>query len=774
MSLFRSVNCAVVRTILAFTLAGVAHAQSVQGVVTGSVSDVSGAAIPRAELTLTNDGTNVSQTEKSLANGVFRFGLVPPGTYTLTTKAPGFTTKEIKAIIVDASTSVPVNVILSVASSTIVVEVISQDTMVQTASSDLSTTVNQKFIESMPLLSRNVFDLAFAAPAVTQGMNFAAASGGSRESGTTYMLNGADNNDNFSEGGVNVQPPIESVSEFTMLTNNMSAEYGHASGALVSAVQKSGSNSFHGALYEFNRNTDFNASDFFSNRAGSVKPQYIRNQFGGEVDGPIIRNQTFFTGAFDRVDIHQGTTLVQAVPTTSELTAMTMNASPNAQAYLKKFSPLTSDALCPSEVANEPLAVGHIGCLVLSDPILTGQNIYVGRIDQNFSVNDRLSFTANISRYNNTDKYGGGYATSAQNIPLIDDEHYHNLSLIDTHVFSASIVNELTIAHNRHFSDTSQGSAAKGFAAAIIDLQNYGGAPGSNGFGYGAYEGYANAFTQDRWQIQDNLGWTKGKHSFKFGGGFQYGILYRNWDLGYPGYYEFSNTLGSSPGSLGDVGSNGTIFNTNGVTQSDSNFQNDFPYLSELSVDPQTGGAANAYRHYIMKDMNFFFNDSWKVSRRLTLNLGLRWERYGAPTETHNEIAQFTNLSTASIADIANARVTPVTSMWKTPNHDFGPRVGFAYDLFGDGTTSIRGGFGISYDRLFDNIWSNGAWNPPFYALLDHDATASDSIYYSVPPTNGNTFVPGQPIGRVSVRTMDVNMKDSSVCLLYTSDAADE
>jgi hypothetical protein len=752
---------------LALSLAANVGAQSVQGVVTGVVTDASGAVVPGADLSLTNDGTNVSQTEKSQSNGDFRFGLVPPGTYTLTTKAPGFTTREIKAIIVDASSSVPVNVTLSVATSTTVMEVTSQEAMVQTASSDLSTTVNRTFIEAMPLLSRNVFDLAFSAPSVTQGMNFQAASGGSRESGTTYLLNGSDNNDNFSEGGVNITPPMETVSEFTMLTNNMSAEYGHASGALVSAVQKSGTNSFHGAAYEFNRNTDFNASDFFSNRAGSAKPEYIRNQFGGEVDGPIIKNKTFFTGAFDRTDIHQASTIVQAVPTSSELAAMTLGAAPNAQAYLKKFSPLTSEALCPAEVANQPAAVGHIGCVVLADPILTGQNVYVGRIDQNFSANDRLSFTANISRYENTDKYAGGYATSAQNIPLVDDEHYHNLSLIETHVFSASIVNELTIAHNRHFSDTSQGSAAKGFAEAIIDLGNYGGAPGTNGYGYGAYEGAANAFTQDRWQLQDNLGWTKGKHSFKFGGGFQYGILYRNWDLGNPGQYEFANTLGSTPGSLGDVGSNGTISNSNGVTQSDSNFQNDFPYYSELSVNPQTGGAANAYRHYIMKDMNFFFNDSWKFNKRLTLNLGLRWERYGAPTEANNEIAQFTNLSTATIADIANARVTPVTSMWKTPNKDFGPRVGFAYDVFGNGSTSLRGGYGISYDRLFDNIWSNGAWNPPFYALIDHDATQGDAVNYTVPPTTGSTFVAGQALPRVSVRTMDVNMKDSSVDNYY-------
>jgi len=743
-------------------------AQTVQGVVTGTVTDATGAGVPNAEVVLLNQGTTVQQKTTSESNGSYRFPLVPPGMYTVNIKASGFTDREIKDIKVDASTTVPVNATLSIKTSTTNVEVTESVALVQTANSDLSTTVDTKTIEGIPLLTRNVFDLAFAAPGVTQGMNLQAASGGARESGTTYMLNGADNNDNFSEGSHNITPPLESVAEFTMLTNNMSAEYGHAAGALVSAIQKSGTNKFHGALYEFNRNTDFNAADFFSNRDGSAKAEFIRNQFGGEVDGPILKNKTFFAFSYDRVDIHQGSTLVVQVPTTSELTAMQLGASPIANAILQQYKPLTSNALCPAEAQNAPDAVGHIGCIVEADPNLTGQNSYTGRVEHNFNEKDRLSFTANFQWYQNSDKYGGGYATGAQNIPSVDAEHYHNLSLIDTHVFSPSIVNELTIAHNRHYSKTVEGNGTSTGPEIIIDGANYDGL----GFGYGQGEGgLVEGFVQDRWQLQDNLSWTKGKHSMKFGGGGQYAILYRNWDLGSPGYYEFANTVGPTAQQDGVLGSNGTIYSATGSGQlaigNDSNFQHDFPYASELSVNPSTGTTANAYRHYIMKDLNFFFNDSWKVMPRLTLNLGLRWERYGAPTEANGIIAQFTNLSTASIQDIANARVNPVSSFWKTPNKDFGPRVGFAYDVFGDGKTSLRGGYGISYDRLFDNIWSNGAWNPPYYGLLDENAAAGDPVYYSNPASLGPTYVQGQPLGRVSVRTMDVNMKDSSVDNYY-------
>jgi len=753
--------------LLALVFAGSAEAQ-VQGVVTGSVTDSSGAVIPGADLTLTNDGTGVSQQEKSLSAGEYRFGLVPPGTYTLTTKAQGFTVREIKNIIVDASSTVPVNVTMSVATAQTVVEISAQESIVQTASSDLSTTINQNFITSMPLLTRNVFDLAFAAPATTQGMNFNATSGGARESGTTNMLNGADNNDNFSEGSYNIQPPLESVREFTVLTNNMSAQYGHAAGALVSTVQKSGTNGFHGVAYEFNRNTDFNASDFFANRNGSPKPELIRNQFGGEIDGPIVKNKTFFTFAYDRLDIAAGYTIVQTVPTPSELTAMSTNAGPNAQHYFSAFSPLTSTTPCPAQEANYPGSTGHFGCVSEFDPTPTRQNAYVGRIDQNFSTHDRISFTANISRYNYTDKFGGGYPTAAQPINYLDNEHYHNLALIETHIFSPTLLNELTIAHNRHYSKNLEGNGSSPQAEVIIDAANYGYCCFGSGFGYGPYEGgKVEGFVQDRWQFQDNLSWTKGKHSFKFGGGMQYGILYRNWDLGSPGYYEFANTTGPTPASVGALLASNTIGNIGNYP--DSNFQNDFPYYSELSINPSNGATATAYRHYIMKDSNIFFNDDWKASKRLTLNLGLRWERYGAPTEANNIVAQFTNLTGYDPATIAAARVTPVTSMWTTPNHDFGPRVGFAYDVFGDGKMSVRSGFGISYDRLFDNIWSNGAWNPPFYALLDHDATAGDTVTYTVPPSVGQ-YVPGtipSPGHRVSVRTMDVHMRDSSVQNYY-------
>ncbi len=733
------------------------HGQSVQGVVTGNVTDPAGATVPNAQVVLTNDGTAVSQHDQTGSDGNYRFPLVPPGSYTLTVEAPGFAKSETKRISVEASQTVPVSVRLSIATSSTAVEVSTQGTIVQTATSDLATTVNLRTVDATPLLTRNVFDLAFLAPQVSQGMNFGPASGGARESGTAYLLNGADNNDNFGEGSFNITPPLESVADFSILTNSFSAEYGRGAGAIVSAVQKSGTNGFHGSAYEFHRDRSISSNDFFSNRDSVDKPKFIRNQFGGEIDGPIKKDKTFFAFAFDRYDVRTGANLQIQVPTPAELTAMSTGAGPLASSILGKYPLATSNTPCAAEAVNNPAAIGHIGCVNTFDPIPTNQNTYYFRIDQNFSSRDRLSATVNVQRYTNTDQYGSNYANASQApIGSTDDEHYHQIALVETHTFSPTLVNEFTAAHNRHFSDFFEGQNGVFSAPEIyIDGANY----GNLGFDIGANsEATVEAFTQDRWQVQDNLGWTWGKHSFKFGGSWQYGNVYRNWDLGGNGYYEFANTTGG-PIPATSLGPNGTIQN---VTYGNSNFQNDFPYYQELAIDPRTGAKANAYRHYIGEDGAAFVNDDWKLTPRLTLNLGLRWEHYGAPREANNLIGQFTSLNCLSIQCISVAQVGQVNNMWKTNYHDFAPRVGFAWDVAGDGKTSVRGAYGIFYDRIFDNVWSNGAWNPPFYALVDHNATAGDLVYYANPASVGASYNPAVGPGRESLRTMDVALKDSS------------
>ena len=788
-----------------------AHTQSVNGVIAGTVTDPSGAVVPNATVTITNTGTGSSQNTTTGPQGEYRFNLVPPGTYTVQIEAKGFGTAKANGIVVQASQVVPFSIKLKVASQSQLVEVTGESPLVQTETSDLTMQVDNTTIQNMALVDRDVFGtLPFMAPQAMPGMDTAVTAGGARESGTSYMLNGGEDNDNFSEGGINIKPPLESVQDFSILTNNMSAEYGRGMGAVVSASQKSGTNKFHGAVYEFNRNASLNANDWFYNRQYgdeqslpadqrtlSKRPKYIRNQFGGEVDGPIFKDRTFFAGAYDRTKLSAGSTTAQNyVPTSAAITWLKAHGGALAQEVIDARPPVTSDLPCSSvsgfstgnQPSQEPNGLPNfVGCLSFFDPQTDTVDSYYGRVDQNFSSKDRLNFTANLYRELFEDKFGGAPLTTKGAIPGDTTNHFHNLTVSEVHTVGTTIVNEATVAHNRHFNVFQEGAGAKDtLPQIVVDNQN----EGSLGYSIGGnFEGgNVQNFTQDRWAFQDNVSVTKGRHSMKFGLGTQYGILYRNWDLGTPGQYEFGELITANadcskgpcqpvtPALDKTLQPDGTIA---GITdQTMASFAGDYPYFQETSIDPRSGAQANAYRHYVYHDWYWFAQDDWKATPRLTLNLGIRWDRYGAPSEVKGIISQFTNFFSCNYLDaacLATLRVGPVSHMWPTQNHDFAPRVGFAYDPMGNHKMAIRGGFGIYYDRIFDNIWSNGAWNPPFYALIDFDGSSTDNIYYSNPSSIGAAYDPNGPCGQIphgpspgcpgkrsSLRAMDQHMRDSS------------
>jgi len=519
-----------------------ANGQTVQGVIAGTVTDPSGAVVPKAIITITNTGTGISQTATTGTDGTYRFSLVPPGTYTIGVKAAAFAEEKASGIIVQASQTVSFDLKLQVAQTSQIIEITGQTQLVQTATSDLSLQIDRSTIQNAALVDRNVFTLAFLAPQVSPGMDLTPASGGARESGTSYLMNGVDDNDNFGEGSANIIPPLESIQDFSVLTNNMSAQYGRGIGAVISANQRSGTNKFHGVLYEFNRNASLNANDYFYNRdlssekslpadqrTLSPRPKYIKNQFGGAVDGPIFREKTFFSFAYDRMNLLSGTTSANNfVPTSSALAFVKANGGPLAQAVLTARPPVTSDLTCPNQPGTG--AGTAVGCLSFFDPINDTIDTYYGRVDHNFGPNDRISVIANISRELYEDKYGGAPLTTNGAIPSITTNHFHNIAILETHTFSPSLLNEMNISHNRHYNVSQEGNGIKDTVPNIlIDNQNEGSLSYQLG---GDYEGgQLSNFTQDRWGVQDNLAWTAGRHSFKFGGGGQYGILYRNWDL---------------------------------------------------------------------------------------------------------------------------------------------------------------------------------------------------------------------------------------------------
>jgi hypothetical protein len=802
--------------VLTLGLASGSFGQTVQGVIAGSVSDPSGASVPDATVTLTNLGTNASQTTTTGSDGSYRFSLVPPGTYVVEVKAANFARFRATGIVVQASQTVPLPIKLELAGGKETIEVTEQVPLVQTATSDLATQIDRTTILNAAIADRDVFSsLPYTAPSVSPGMDMTPTSGGAREAGTAYLLNGADDNDNFSAGAINIRPPLESVQDFTIKTNQMSAEYGRGMGAVVTANQVSGTNKFHGAIYEFNRNALLNANDWFydQNFHGDPstfpkRPKYIRNQFGGEIDGPIKRDKTFFSFAYDRIKLNASTTTPHTyVPTSDGLAYLLANAGGDgsgrpsvAQQILAAYPPVTSNNVCPASADPDGVTgkgtnywgngvPNPVGCLSFSDPQRDTEDAYYGRIDHNFSANDKLSFAANIFRQKFVDVFGGGPLTTKGPINGTTTNHYHNFTLTETHVFNPRLVNEATLTHNRHYNVFIAGDGTNTVPSITIDNQTGGCLAVNLG---GPFEGgQVQGFTQDRWGATDNLTVTRGRHSLKFGGGMQHGVLYRNWDLGIPGFYEFGELSkiedGGGQSAACPVGTiitpacdatlqaDGTIANVGDETN--ANLAGDYNYFQETSIDPATGNKADAYRHYTYHDYYWFVQDDWKVTSRLTVNLGIRWDRFGAPAEAHGILAQFTNVG-CNILDfscIQSLKVGPVKRMWPTRNNDYAPRIGFAWDPTGKGKMAIRGGYGIYYDRIFDNIWSNGAWNPPFYGLADFENDIGDATFFSNPATLGPAYdpsIPGCQIPnaanancaghRVSIRTMDTKMKDSS------------
>src|SRR5438874_9863527 len=356
----------VVVALLILASGGVVWSQTVQGVITGTIMDPTGAVVPNVTVTITNVGTNISQATTTGSDGSYRFALVPPGTYTVDVKATNFAEVRTTGIVVEASQIVPFNVKLELAKASQLVEVTAEVPLVQTATSDLAYQVDSKTIQNAALVDRDIFGvLPFMAPSVSPGLDMSPTSGGAREAGTSYMLNGAEDNNNFSAGAININPPLESVEDFAILTNSMGAQYGRGAGALVTANQKSGTNGFHGVGYWQNRNATLNANDFFYNRdyGASVKahaanpalpclptkPKYIKNQFGGGVGGPIRKDKTFFFFAYDRFKLLQGVTSADNFePTSAALAFAKANGGPLAQQMLAAYPPVTSDSPCPN------------------------------------------------------------------------------------------------------------------------------------------------------------------------------------------------------------------------------------------------------------------------------------------------------------------------------------------------------------------------------------------------------------------------------------------
>ncbi len=721
---------------LPLLLAGAALAQTETGVITGSVHDNTGAVVADAKVTVKSPTTGFTRETVTNSVGLYNFAALKPDTYDLTIEAQGFQ-KYTRRVQVGVGSTSEIAAQLAVGSSETVVEVsgIAEAATVNTETQTLSEVVTAKQLDELPTSpTRNPYALVGTSGNVTEdnsGANRGAgyAINGMRTASTSILLDGAENVDTFT-AGVGQTIPLDSVQEFSVLTNNFGAEFGRASGGVVNLVTKSGTNAFHGSAYEYNRISALSANTYQNDATQTPKGLFVRNDFGFAFGGPIIKNKLFFFSNTEWIRVRSSTPIEYTIIDPSSYSLL---AAPS-QAFFSQYGTFASGV---KTVNTLPCATGSaLTCAVVSFPVATDaggglpQNTWmtVGKIDYNFT--DKTTLSGRYASYKELDFDGtvnsspyAGYSTGQSN-------YDQNIALNLTHVFSSNIVNTTKLIYNR------LNGPIQPLSTAPIGPTLYTSAtstPSVGGFPL-IYPGYSettpgNAIPfggpQNLYQIYDDVSWTKGKHQFKFGGQF---IQLRD-NRVFGAYQNAVEGLGTNLAtSLANLEA-GQIHQFQGAIYP----QGKYPCPNDPTTGSPVVSAACTLtlpatppafeRNYHYNDTAFYAQDSWKIQPRLTLNLGLRWEYYGVQHNANPALdSNFVMGQGATIFDqIRNGSVQLAKDggvFWKPDYHDFGPRVGFAYDVFGDGKTAIRGGYGIGYERNFGNVTYNTIQNPPNYGVV--------------------------------------------------------
>jgi hypothetical protein len=667
------------------------------GSLVGTVKDQQGGAMPNVAVTITGQATGVSMSTRTDAEGNYEFPTVRPGTYKLRAEQKGFQTFVEGNVVLNVDDRLRVDPIMQVGETSTVLTVEVQTTTVQTESSSLGSVVENKKIVELPLNGRFFLDLALmqagtVVPSTNNRTFLAVPSGigisginasGTREDSTNYVVDGINLSD-MSQNQITFQPNIDMIQEFKVQTNAFSAEYGRNAGIIINGVSKSGTNSFHGTAFEFVRNSVFDAKNFFD-PPGKIAP-FKRNIFGWSVGGPIMKNKLFFFHSYEGRRGREVATLNTVVPTPGQRAAVT---NPVIQKLL---------GLLPS--ANDPTGTKFVGSAARQRTL----NQETGRIDYSFREKNFVYGSFIINRDERTEP-----TLQGNNLPGFGDERPAKRLLISLgyiRTFTPTLTNEFHAGLNR---------------VLIFFNQAFNGNPGTYGMtspssvmpeievaGMGTgnpWFGGINNFPQGRgdtaFQYSDTMSWIRGKHALKFGGEFR---RFRN-----------NNEAGGTGGTIA------------------------FPSLAAFlagtaSQDTETSlPVTPALR---VSAFGAFAQDDIKISSQLTLNLGLRWEYNGVPSEKHNRLGLF-DFKTDTVVQIGTNGFDEAYHKQFT---NFGPRIGFAWKPFGGTKTVVRGGTGLYYDQPVTNVVNttpSPASNPPFAQSVNITQNINLNTPFLSPPGVG-------------------------------------
>jgi hypothetical protein len=806
-------TCFLLMLTLCLLFTGNMWAQGGTGELTGLVTDPSGAVVAGAPVTLTNVATGDKRTAVTTPAGTYRFVALPVvGTYTLEVAPKGFKVVKIANIIISVGTVTAhdVKVEVGTASEEVTVEAGAQ--LVQSAESALSSVINNRDWQSMPLETRSQNSFINNLPGAVPGNIALSSANGSTDRGAAvngtrsgtgnFLVEGFDNNDQglggggslVGTGGANTTISPDAIQEYRVIEHNFSAEYGKAGGFVTDTVLRSGTNQFHGSLFEYNRVQALAANSFFSNRAG-VKDSLVRNQFGGGIGGPIIKDKTFFyfTTEFHRLRTASPLTGNSVTPDFLNFVnnggfEQFQETDPNGLCMLGTGSP------CPGALVNSatlgpifanvlqnqpfPLCVpGAANCanltsvaqsawvsflgvtypvpvygeVTVAQPQTLDQTRYTAKVDHKMGNNDQFNIAYLYDNADSVTEWAGADTTFGP--PLSNHGRTMNGGVTWSHTFSPTVLNQARASYVRHTGDFP--GDKKAFDAGIPSIVT---AFDSFAVGFGNASNLPQFFTENEFTYKDDLSVTKGRHNFKGGGSYSRTRNKSSFDADFFGFFL--------PYGIEDV-----VTDMNFTDQADRALGYAGGYYgswfsAEAAIDPTKHPATRPlyYRGFRANEVSAYLQDDWRIHPRLTLNLGLRWEYFGPPHNFQPDIdsnfysgvpvtpvqcpdpvnpppatVPCTDLNqffpdTSRIGAFATGALQVKNSdIWHKDTNNFAPRVGFAWDTFGNQKFVIRGGGGVAYDRMYNNIFENIRFNPPFFCFC-----------------NFGTFINGVPGGAIS------------------------
>ena len=703
-----------------FCLTG--SAQQVTGTVVGNVFDSQSAAVPGAQVTASNDDTNLKRSATSNGQGEFRIEFLPPGTYTIDVSANGFRTFRQTGVGLQVGQFARVDAKLQIGAATSTITVAAAAPAVNTSEASVGQTVEGVQINTLPLVNRSVYSLLTLTPGVQNTSNAIAlgfpaqrtfVNGGADATmgSVNYFLDGGQNMSSLRNTG-NVPPNPDAVEEFRVDTNNYSAEYGRFGNGVINVVTKSGTNQVHGSAFEFLRNTAINANTWNA----LTKPPLHRNQFGGSAGGPIVKNKTFFFGSYSGLRQNTVTYVSSAVvPTAAErigdfsavtkpiIDPTTGVQFPGNKIPVSRFDPTAYN------IVNKYIPLANQANSTFQGQIPSPYNTdeFLLKVDQNFSDRQRLTVSYFTTAGTNSVLPGGNLPWSVQ----LYDWRQQNLSANFTSTLTPTFLNQAWVNYTRYF-----GGRTNQPAMSLHDLGSDFMPQGTPSLPQITVTGYftlgqsiAGPVAGDNlYALRDVASYSRGRHSIRFGGDFSLAKDIQQTLLNNYGTFSFSGAVTGPKTNQGD-----------GFAD----------MLLGLPVTMNQDAPEDALYNFWMGGL--FVQDDFKVHPRLTLNLGMRYDVQTPPTDPQNREETFvagqqsktipsSPLGLLVVGDPGVERgVVPIR--W----HHVAPRLGMAWDPFGDGKTAVRAGAGIFYGSVSGNGWGTVENSQPFAVRASFSNVAS-------------------------------------------------